>query len=90
MKDIAALPPEPKMNTYKVTVGDGEDAEEVEMHTLDILEVLRRLLGDPRFKRHMSFVPQRQYADKARKVRIYGEISSGNWMWRMQVSVCEY
>jgi hypothetical protein len=87
MKDIdECLPDEPEMKSYKVTVGEGQEAETVEMYAKNLLEVVRRMLGDPRFKQYMHYVPQRHYADEARKVRLHGQTYAGNFMWRMQVS----
>jgi hypothetical protein len=90
MKDIdECLPHEPKMQTYSVTVGNGEDAETVEMCAKNILEVLQRIIGDPRFREDIQYVPQRHYVDEARKIRLHGQTYAGNYMWRMQVSIQE-
>jgi hypothetical protein len=88
MEDIdKSLPPEPEMRSYKVMVGSEEDAEEVEIRAKNLLEVIIRLVSDPRYKDNTTFTPVRLFADKSRKVRIYRGICSANWMWRMQVSL---
>ncbi|KAG8733445.1 hypothetical protein FRC10_000244 [Ceratobasidium sp. 414] len=85
MGDINNLPPEPDMLPYMVTIGEGDDAQQVEMRCANIIEVLARLVSDPRFKQHIEYVPRKHYTDESCKVRVHGEMTSGNWFWRTQV-----
>jgi hypothetical protein len=85
MEDLKSLPPEPNMNAYSVTVGEGEGAETFEMRCKDIVETLGQLVSDPRFKNHIDYVPRKHYTDESRKVRVHGKMSGGNWFWCMQV-----
>ncbi|QRV93061.1 Zn-finger protein [Ceratobasidium sp. AG-Ba] len=42
------------------------------------------LLGDSRFRRFMRYAPEKHWTSHERKCRLYGEMWSGNWWWRMQ------
>lgn len=84
MEDIDNLPPEPQMHEYRVTFGEG-DNQAVEFRSKNILDVLQQLVSDPRYEHDIEYVPSKRYTDKSRKVRVHGELSAGNWMWRMQV-----
>ncbi|KAG9082073.1 hypothetical protein FRC06_005256 [Ceratobasidium sp. 370] len=84
MQDIKNLPKGPEMRPFTVTVGEGDGAEAVELWSKDIVEVLKYLVGDPRFKEHINYVPRKEYTDKERKNRVYSDTCTGNWWWRMQ------
>lgn len=84
MADIDSLPPGPQMHKYTVSFGKG-GTQAVEFCSKDILEVLKQLVSNPRFEHHIDYVPHKHYTNQSRKVRVYNETSSGNWMWRMQV-----
>ncbi|KAG9089706.1 hypothetical protein FRC06_001421 [Ceratobasidium sp. 370] len=64
MKDIKNLPKGPEMRPFTVTVGEGDSVEAVEMWSKDIVEVLKYLVGDPRFKEHINYVPRKEYTDQ--------------------------
>jgi hypothetical protein len=51
----------------------------------DIVEVIRELLSDRRFVEHMRFAPEKHWKSIERKIRVYDEMWSGDWWWRMQV-----
>jgi hypothetical protein len=85
MDDIDSLPCEPHMHEYWVSFGEGPNSQLFEFCLKNILEVLEQLVGDPRFKSNIDYVPHKDYTDKSRTVCVYGETSSGNWHWRMQV-----
>ncbi|KAG9093093.1 hypothetical protein FRC06_011677, partial [Ceratobasidium sp. 370] len=84
MEDIKRLPKGPEMRLYTGTVGEGDNAEKVEMWTKDILEVLEHLLGDPRFENHINYTPWKGYTNEECKNRVFSETCTGNWWWRMQ------
>ncbi|KAG9123583.1 hypothetical protein FRC07_014660 [Ceratobasidium sp. 392] len=83
-EDMKRLPKGPEMRPFTVTVGEGDNAETVEMWCCDAVEVLKYLVGDPRFKEHIDYIPRKEYTDKARKNRVYSETNTGRWAWRMQ------
>jgi len=50
----------------------------------DILEVLKTLVGDTRLANHMRWAPEKVF-DGSGSVRLYSELWTTNWWWRMQV-----
>lgn len=70
-------------------VGDGGEtmAEELELWMRDPVECVKELVGNPAFKKLMSFVPERVYADENGMNRIYDEMWTADWWWKTQVSV---
>ncbi|KAG9084587.1 hypothetical protein FRC06_003988 [Ceratobasidium sp. 370] len=85
MRAVDKLPHGPpwKAVTLKVPVGDEERV--VVVYVRDIIGVLRELLGNPRFKRYMRYVPERHWQSKARRKRVFGEMWTGDWWWTMQM-----
>jgi hypothetical protein len=51
----------------------------------DILAVIRQLIGARRFKYCMHYVPEQHWTLRERKSRVYDEMWTGDWWWRMQV-----
>ncbi|KAF8598911.1 hypothetical protein BDV93DRAFT_450229, partial [Ceratobasidium sp. AG-I] len=49
------------------------------------VDIVHELIGNPRFKEHMRYAPERHWTSEARDNRIYGEMWSGDWWWRTQV-----
>jgi hypothetical protein len=92
MKKIDALPAGPKWTCEIIKVhgeilGDqGEElCEEVELWRRDPVECVRQLMGNPAFRDHLVYAPQRVYADKQAQERIYDEMWTGDWWWQTQV-----
>ncbi|KAF8597999.1 hypothetical protein BDV93DRAFT_413404, partial [Ceratobasidium sp. AG-I] len=48
------------------------------------VEVVRELIGNPRFKDYIKYAPEKHWMSEARDVRIYGEMWTANWWWRTQ------
>lgn len=48
--------------------------------------VLEDLWSRIELKGKIATVPERRYTDQLRKVRLYSEFHTGDWMWRTQVS----
>ncbi|KAG8796343.1 hypothetical protein FRC12_000060 [Ceratobasidium sp. 428] len=87
LKDLDRLPYGPKWVEESITVGEGIYRRTHTLFRRDILEVIQELLADPRFKRFMRFAPEQHWTSSERKCRMYGEMWSGNWWWRMQFSI---
>ncbi|QRV96407.1 hypothetical protein RhiJN_24425 [Ceratobasidium sp. AG-Ba] len=85
VKDIDRLPHGPgwKMETLVTRYGGIERRNYLFMR--DILEVIRDLIGKRRFRRFMRYAPIRHWVSESKKSRIYGEMWTGDWWWRMQM-----
>jgi hypothetical protein len=64
--------------------------EELELFWRDPVAVIKELIGNPAFKDVISYVPQRVYADKGKKERVYDECWTGDWWWETQVKSVHY
>ena len=51
----------------------------------DILECVRALYGEPKFARHLVFLPERHYEDADHTVRLHHDMYTGKWWWGIQV-----
>ena len=54
----------------------------------DILECIQTLIGDPEFAQHLKLAPERHYADKDHLNRVFSDVHTGKWWWKIQV--CYY
>jgi hypothetical protein len=60
--------------------------EEHELWIRDPVECLRNLIGNPSFREHMAYAPEKVYTDKEGRNRQYDEMWTGDWWWETQVS----
>lgn len=56
----------------------------------DILECIKALISDPEFVDKLKLVPERHYSDMDRTDRVYSDIHTGKWWWKVQVFVNMY
>ena len=56
---------------------------EIKYHIRDSLDVLRFIVGDVRVQNFMKWAPEKQWNNQGD--RLYSELWSGDWWWRMQV-----
>ena len=65
---------------------DGEPATEgIELWFRDPIECVQGLIGNPTFREHVSYVPQKVFTNRTGTTRIYDEAWTGDWWWSMQV-----
>ncbi|CDO69394.1 hypothetical protein BN946_scf185040.g7 [Trametes cinnabarina] len=58
--------------------------EAFEVYYRDVLECIRALFGDPEFAQDLLLVPERHYTDASRQTRVYFDMNTGDWWWRIQ------
>ncbi|KAI0348953.1 hypothetical protein OH77DRAFT_1465870 [Trametes cingulata] len=58
--------------------------EAFEVYYRDILECICALFGDPEFANDLLLVPERHYTDKSRQTRVFFDMHTGDWWWRIQ------
>ncbi|KAG9088083.1 hypothetical protein FRC06_002242 [Ceratobasidium sp. 370] len=85
MQEVDGLPKGPKWATVEVTVGEGKHQRTRKLYMRDILEVVHELLGAQHFKHWMWYAPERHWTSEHREHRVYDEMWSGDWWWRMQL-----
>ncbi|KAG9079843.1 hypothetical protein FRC06_007392 [Ceratobasidium sp. 370] len=89
IQEIDRLPSGPKWTPETITVGEGNYETKHIVFRRDIIGVIKDLMSDPRFKRFMRYAPERHWTSHERECRVYGEMWSGNWWWRMQYLICD-
>jgi hypothetical protein len=61
--------------------------EQHEVWYRDPVECIAELLSNPTFNSSIKYRPERVYSDKARKTRVYDEMWTADWWWKVQVSL---
>lgn len=80
---IDKLPGRPEFVKSEITV----DGEKFDVYHRDILECIKSLIGDPEFADKLKLVPERHFSDKDHQNRVYGDIHTGKWWWKVQVCI---
>jgi hypothetical protein len=86
LADIDCLPHSPESEIRDIVVNDGTGLCTEYLCARNPVDIVRELIGNPRFKEHMRYAPERHWTSKAKDTRIYSEMWTGNWWWRTQVS----
>jgi hypothetical protein len=96
LQKIDALPAGPKWEceVFEIT-GDEPDerdhskkrTEVVELWRRDPVECIRELIGNPAFRDHMRYAPERVFKDETGKNQVFDETWTGEWWWKTQVSL---
>jgi len=50
------------------------------------MKCIQTIYGDPQFTHDLVFAPERHYTSQERTCRVYNEIHTGDWWWKVQVS----
>ncbi|KDQ60095.1 hypothetical protein JAAARDRAFT_126057 [Jaapia argillacea MUCL 33604] len=95
LQKIDAIPTQPTPWIHQVVsvAGDQLDdndelmVEELELWRRDPVECVRELIGNPMFRDHLSYMPELAYRDQEGKVRIFDEMWTGDWWWKIQASL---
>jgi hypothetical protein len=86
MIDIDQLPHGSEWRAQELIVGKGEHERVHIVYKRLIVDVIRELLGSPSFKDVMRYAPEKHWTSAEQTSRIFGEMWTGNWWWRQQVS----
>ena len=74
------LPGRPKFQYEEVSVA----GQSYPCFRRDVLECIGALYGDSDFARHMIYAPEQHFRDHEGKQRMYHEMNTGKWWWKMQ------
>jgi hypothetical protein len=78
--------------TYKPINFDGMDgngrplSHEYDIWLQDPVECIEEILSNPTLNGSIAYGPEHVYMDKAGKNRIFDEMWTGDWWWKIQVS----
>jgi Plavaka transposase len=76
------LPACPPFQCKEVSFG----GECLEFYYRDTIKCIQAIYGDPQFAHDLVFAPERHYTSEERMCRIYNEMHTGDWWWKVQVS----
>jgi Plavaka transposase len=60
--------------------------EELELWLRDPVDCIKDLMQNPLFCKSMAYAPERVYTDENAQTRVYDEMWTGDWWWKIQVS----
>lgn len=93
---IDSLPTGPKWELVELSVeGEGADGdgvmatEKVELWRRDPVECINELFSNPAFKDKIQYKPRKVYTNESKTEQVYGEMWTGQWWWKTQVSLPE-
>jgi len=75
------LPTCPTFQRKEVSFG----GEALEFYYRDIMKCIQAIYSDPQFADVLVFAPERHYTSQERTCRIYNELHTGDWWWKVQV-----
>lgn len=75
------LPKRPQFYRREVVAG----GEAFEFYARDPIECIKALWGDPEFLDELVFEPVCEYVDAEKKIRLYHDMHTGKWWWKIQV-----
>ncbi|KAG8769586.1 hypothetical protein FRC12_004876 [Ceratobasidium sp. 428] len=89
-QEINRLPRGPTWFRETIFVRGDQSNEVLDLWKRNIIDILVYLLSDRRFIPHIWFAPEKHYDSETKENRIYGEMWSGKWWWRMQNILGQY
>ncbi|KAH9932480.1 uncharacterized protein B0H18DRAFT_1115738 [Fomitopsis serialis] len=60
------------------------DGETYDLWLRDVMQCIRVLFGSPDWVADLLVSPERHYTDEDKSTRIYGDMNTGEWWWRLQ------
>ncbi|KAI0039433.1 hypothetical protein FA95DRAFT_1504177 [Auriscalpium vulgare] len=75
-----SLPAVPEFTCEEIEV----EGETYEVFFRDALQCIKLLYGNPEFLPHMTFAPERHYADEDLTIPLYHQMHTGKWWWKVQ------
>lgn len=78
----SSLPPRPAFQRHELEV----DGVKYDLWLRDVVGCIRILYGSPDWSSDLLVAPERHYTDASQTTRVYGDMNTGDWWWRLQVS----
>ncbi|KAG8724786.1 hypothetical protein FRC09_014208 [Ceratobasidium sp. 395] len=83
-REIDSLPHGPSWYRQTVRVQTDNGFEILDLWKRNVVEVIQMLIRDRRFVENMRFAPERHWTSEDRDERVYDEMWSGDWWWKIQ------
>jgi Plavaka transposase len=75
----------PRWRQQQIVPQYGDPIGPVSLYYRDPMEAISHLLSHPSLAPHLEFQPKRVWSDASKKLRIYSEMTHGEWWWDVQV-----
>jgi hypothetical protein len=72
---------------HEIEIHDGQRPRVQYLFARNIIKVVRELIGNPAFQEYMQYAPEKQWTTEEKLVRVFSDMWTADWWWRMQVSV---
>ena len=59
--------------------------QKYEFYHRDIIQCIRVLYGNPELVPFLAHAPEKRYTSANKKTRVYSEMHTGKWWWKLQV-----
>ena len=59
--------------------------QKYEFYHRDIIQCIRVLYGNPELAPFLAHAPEKRYTSANKKTRVYSEMHTGKWWWKLQV-----
>ncbi|KAG8732937.1 hypothetical protein FRC11_009933 [Ceratobasidium sp. 423] len=85
-KRIDAMEHGPEWQEFTLTISTTEGSETFVIYWRNPIDIIAYLIRQKRFRDHMSFGPEQHWTITldGRKIRVYSEMWTGDWWWRLQ------
>ncbi|KAG8767417.1 hypothetical protein FRC12_006265 [Ceratobasidium sp. 428] len=84
LDDVDRLPHGPNWFSQDFRIGPGRYERGHTVLFRPVVDVIRDLIGNPAFRKVMRYAPERHWTSRWRHSRVYGEMWTANWWWRLQ------
>ncbi|KAG9094267.1 hypothetical protein FRC06_010996, partial [Ceratobasidium sp. 370] len=84
LKDVDKLAHGPEFDIHDIEIFDGQRPRVQYMVSRNIVDLIRDVVGNRRFRRYFMYAPKRYYTSRRKTERMYAEANSANWWWREQ------
>ncbi|KAG9088471.1 hypothetical protein FRC06_002015, partial [Ceratobasidium sp. 370] len=82
--EIDSLPHGPDWYRQTIRVPGDNGEEVVDLWKQNVIEIVAMLLRNRRFMQYMRFALEKHWESEDHRGRVYDEMWSGNWWWRIQ------
>lgn len=59
--------------------------EDLEIWARNPVDCVQEILGNPSFADEVAYAPRREFMDEEMKKRVYTEMATADWWWKVQV-----
>ena len=85
-KKIASLPKQGEWTTCSMLLSEDSTVQH-QIYYRNPVNVIQALWSNPIYSNQMTFAPQKMWSSSERISRLYNEMWTGDWWWKIQVCI---